>query len=118
LRPALSRHTFTVIRVNPYRRVGNEFRYALPKKTFGISYQKAETGSINFNPIWTTYNCLIRLGNINRGGNTMARNKNKSIQAKNLAFAKHSMEAENNIAASTDENTNQKGHVPNSPSTG
>ncbi|MGM0883867.1 MAG: hypothetical protein ACQEXQ_22890 [Bacillota bacterium] len=46
------------------------------------------------------------------------KNKNKSMQAKNLTFAKHSMEAENNIAASTDENTRQKGHVPNSPSTG
>jgi hypothetical protein len=48
----------------------------------------------------------------------MGRNKNKSIQAKNQAFAKHSIEAENNLAASTDENTNQKGHLPNSPSTG
>ncbi len=48
----------------------------------------------------------------------MAHNKHKSMEAKNQAFAKQSKEAENNVAASTDENTNQKGHVPNSPSTG
>lgn len=48
----------------------------------------------------------------------MAHNKKKSMDAKNQAFAKQSREAENNIAASTNENINQKGHVPNSPSTG
>lgn len=48
----------------------------------------------------------------------MASNKHKSIPAKNQAFEASSKEAENNVAASTEENRNQKGHVPNSPSTG
>lgn len=48
----------------------------------------------------------------------MARNKNKSMQSKNQASEAYSREAENNVAASTDDNRNQKGHVPNSPSTG
>ncbi|WP_169081492.1 hypothetical protein [Paenibacillus sp. PL91] len=48
----------------------------------------------------------------------MARNKNKSIPSKNQAFAASSQEAENNLADSTEANRNQKGHVPNSPSTG
>ncbi|WP_200961631.1 hypothetical protein [Paenibacillus sp. Soil522] len=48
----------------------------------------------------------------------MARNKNKSIASKNQAFEASSKDAENAVAASTDDNRNQKGHVPNSPSTG
>ncbi|CAM4437654.1 hypothetical protein FHS16_001590 [Paenibacillus endophyticus] len=48
----------------------------------------------------------------------MAKHKNQSIPAKNEAYAASSSEAENNTAASTEENRNQKGHVPNSPSTG
>ncbi|CAM4200592.1 hypothetical protein L1N85_07160 [Paenibacillus alkaliterrae] len=48
----------------------------------------------------------------------MARNKKKSIPSKNQAFKVNSREAENNLAASTEENRNQKGHIPNSPSTG
>ncbi|WP_171056050.1 hypothetical protein [Paenibacillus sinopodophylli] len=48
----------------------------------------------------------------------MGKHKNQSIPAKNKAFKASSSEAENNVAASTEENRNQKGHVPNSPSTG
>ncbi|CAH1206790.1 hypothetical protein PAECIP111893_02613 [Paenibacillus plantiphilus] len=50
----------------------------------------------------------------------MARNKhkNRSIQADSVAMQERSRQAENNVAASTDDNRNQKGHVPNSPSTG
>lgn len=48
----------------------------------------------------------------------MARNKHKSVHAKNTAFQVNSKQAENNVAASTAENINQKGHIPNSPSTG
>ncbi|EFM12414.1 conserved hypothetical protein [Paenibacillus curdlanolyticus YK9] len=48
----------------------------------------------------------------------MARNKEKSFQGKQQAMRAHDREAENNVAASTEENRNQKGHVPNSPSTG
>ncbi|WP_169751052.1 hypothetical protein [Paenibacillus beijingensis] len=47
----------------------------------------------------------------------MARKK-MSFQGKMLAMGVRSMQAENNVAASTAENKNQKGHVPNSPSTG
>ncbi|MGG1636548.1 hypothetical protein AB4Z45_01700 [Paenibacillus sp. MCAF9] len=48
----------------------------------------------------------------------MAHNKNKSIPSKNQAFEDSSKEAENNSASARAENINQKGHVPNSPSTG
>ncbi|GGD57073.1 hypothetical protein [Paenibacillus nasutitermitis] len=48
----------------------------------------------------------------------MARSKKQSIEARNLALETSSREAENHLAASTSENRNQKGHVPNSPSTG
>ncbi|MEV5028104.1 hypothetical protein [Paenibacillus sp. LPE1-1-1.1] len=48
----------------------------------------------------------------------MAKHKNQSIPSKNQAFEANSKEAENNLAASTNENRNQKGHIPNSPSTG
>lgn len=48
----------------------------------------------------------------------MARNKNKSIPAQNQSFAARSREAENNVADATDADKNQKGHIPNSPSTG
>lgn len=44
--------------------------------------------------------------------------KPKSVAAKNHAYAANSRAAENNVAESTDENHRQKGHVPNSPSTG
>ncbi|MBW7453518.1 hypothetical protein ACFOLF_32075 [Paenibacillus sepulcri] len=47
----------------------------------------------------------------------MARKK-QSIDAKNLALETRSKQAEDHLAASTSENRNQKGHVPNSPSTG
>lgn len=48
----------------------------------------------------------------------MARSKDRSVSSKNQSFKVRSREAENNVAESTDENTNQKGHIPNSPSTG
>ncbi|MBD2869917.1 hypothetical protein [Paenibacillus arenilitoris] len=48
----------------------------------------------------------------------MANNKHKAIKAKNHSFQVNSAEAENNVAGTTDRNRNQKGHVPNSPSTG
>lgn len=48
----------------------------------------------------------------------MARNKNRSFQGEQQALAAKSRQAENDVAASTEENRNQKGHVPNSPSTG
>jgi hypothetical protein len=49
---------------------------------------------------------------------TMARNKHRSFQGEQQALAAKSKQAEDSVAASTDENRNQKGHVPNSPSTG
>lgn len=48
----------------------------------------------------------------------MARNRFRSIEGKNHSFETNSRQAENNLADSTSENRNQKGHVPNSPSTG
>ena len=48
----------------------------------------------------------------------MSRNKKHSFHDKQGGYAQRSKEAENNLAASTNENRNQKGHVPNSPSTG
>ncbi|MGO4374901.1 hypothetical protein AB4Z21_29945 [Paenibacillus sp. MCAF20] len=48
----------------------------------------------------------------------MARNKHRSFQGEQQALAAKSKQAEDSVAASTDENRNQKGHVPNSPSTG
>ncbi|WP_202113140.1 hypothetical protein [Paenibacillus sp. MMS18-CY102] len=48
----------------------------------------------------------------------MARNKEKSFQGKQQAMKVNAREAENNTAASTADNRNQKGHIPNSPSTG
>ncbi len=48
----------------------------------------------------------------------MSRNKKHSFEDKQKGYAVRSKEAENNLAASTNENRNQKGHVPNSPSTG
>ncbi|MGK9250502.1 MULTISPECIES: hypothetical protein [Paenibacillus] len=48
----------------------------------------------------------------------MSRNKKHSFEDKQKGYAERSKEAENNLAASTNENRNQKGHVPNSPSTG
>lgn len=48
----------------------------------------------------------------------MSRNKNRSQKSLQQAFEVKSREAENNLAESTNENRNQKGHVPNSPSTG
>ncbi len=48
----------------------------------------------------------------------MARRKKQSIDARNLAMETRSRQAENQVAASTSDNRNQKAHVPNSPSTG
>ncbi|MFC5653405.1 hypothetical protein ACFPYJ_30670 [Paenibacillus solisilvae] len=48
----------------------------------------------------------------------MARKKKQSIDARNQALETSSMQAEDHVAGSTSENKNQKGHVPNSPSTG
>ncbi|MCM3747083.1 hypothetical protein M3223_06900 [Paenibacillus pasadenensis] len=48
----------------------------------------------------------------------MAKGGKHSFESKQAGMAKRSKEAENNTAAGTDENRNQKGHVPNSPSTG
>lgn len=48
----------------------------------------------------------------------MARSKNRTFQGKQQALQVNSRQAEDNLAASTAENRNQKGHVPNSPSTG
>ncbi|MEK3881272.1 hypothetical protein [Paenibacillus sp. PL2-23] len=48
----------------------------------------------------------------------MGRHKPKSEAAKNEAFATKSRLAENEAAATSEQNKNQKGHLPNSPSTG
>jgi hypothetical protein len=48
----------------------------------------------------------------------MGTRKQKSMAGRNFAYAARSLQAENNLAASTNENRNQKGHPPNSPSTG
>ena len=48
----------------------------------------------------------------------MSHHKPKSEAAKNEAYATKSMLAENETAATTESNKNQKGHIPNSPSTG
>lgn len=48
----------------------------------------------------------------------MGRRKRQTEQSTNRAFIENSRQAENNAAESTSENRNQKGHVPNSPSTG
>ena|GEM_PF-878391 len=48
----------------------------------------------------------------------MSHNKRRSFQGKMHALQFNSLEAENNVAGTTDRNRNQKGHVPNSPSTG
>ena len=42
----------------------------------------------------------------------MSRNKKHSFDDKQKGYAERSKEAENNLAASTNENRNQKGHVP------
>lgn len=44
--------------------------------------------------------------------------KNRPVQAESVSMQERSRQAENNLAASTNENRNQKGHIPNSPSTG
>ncbi|MCR2802825.1 hypothetical protein [Paenibacillus soyae] len=48
----------------------------------------------------------------------MGRHKPKSEAAKNEAFYTKSALAENEIAATTEHNKNQKGQIPNKPSTG
>ncbi|MBH5317698.1 hypothetical protein I6N90_07770 [Paenibacillus sp. GSMTC-2017] len=48
----------------------------------------------------------------------MGRHKHQTSAGKNHAYATNSKIAENNVAASTSEHRNQKGHIPNSPSTG
>jgi hypothetical protein len=49
---------------------------------------------------------------------TMSRSKNKTFRGQQQAFEAVSQQAENNQAAMSDRNKNQKGHVPNTPSTG
>lgn len=48
----------------------------------------------------------------------MGRRENKAIPEKMKGMRARDSQAENNAAESTDRNRNQKGHVPNSPSTG
>ncbi|MBD3918512.1 hypothetical protein H8B09_07075 [Paenibacillus sp. PR3] len=48
----------------------------------------------------------------------MGRSKNKTFRGQQQAFEAVSQQAEDNQAASTNSNRNQKGHVPNTPSTG
>ncbi|WP_168122621.1 hypothetical protein [Paenibacillus sp. HB172176] len=48
----------------------------------------------------------------------MGRHKQKSAEARNVAYKANSKQAENHLAESTSENKNQKGYSPNSPSTG
>ncbi|MDQ6418028.1 hypothetical protein RB620_01130 [Paenibacillus sp. LHD-117] len=48
----------------------------------------------------------------------MGRHRHKSMASRNFAYEVNSLHAENNVAASTTNNRNQKGHTPNSPSTG
>ncbi|WP_164545386.1 hypothetical protein [Paenibacillus albus] len=48
----------------------------------------------------------------------MSRKKNQPFGAKMQALEMKDSQAENDVAGSTDRNRNQKGHVPNSPSTG
>ncbi|MCU6708148.1 hypothetical protein M6D81_05435 [Paenibacillus sp. J5C_2022] len=48
----------------------------------------------------------------------MGRHKHKSMASRNFAYEAGSLHAENNVAASSSRNRNQKGHTPNNPSTG
>ncbi|WP_192043562.1 hypothetical protein [Paenibacillus rhizovicinus] len=48
----------------------------------------------------------------------MARRDNQAIPEKMKGMRAKDSQAENDVAGSTDRNRNQKGHVPNSPSTG
>ncbi|WP_219837396.1 hypothetical protein [Paenibacillus sp. R14(2021)] len=48
----------------------------------------------------------------------MARRDKQTMPQKMKAMQDKDSQAENDIAGSTDRNRNQKGHVPNSPSTG
>ncbi|MGN7456135.1 hypothetical protein ACTHPH_15100 [Paenibacillus pasadenensis] len=48
----------------------------------------------------------------------MAKGGKISLDSKQQSLAQRSKEAENRAAAGSDENRNQKGHVPNQPSTG
>ncbi|WP_164779507.1 hypothetical protein [Paenibacillus kobensis] len=48
----------------------------------------------------------------------MGRSKNRTFEGKQQALQANSQQAEDNLAATTEVNRNQKGHVPNSPSTG
>lgn len=72
----------------------------------------------NFILVWELYICRRCKSILKQGGIEMARNKNRSVPQKNEAYVTSSKQAENNLAASTNENRNQKGHIPNSPSTG
>jgi hypothetical protein len=48
----------------------------------------------------------------------MSRNKNKTFRGQQQAFEAVSRQAEDNQAAATETNRNQKGQLPNKPSTG
>ncbi|QJC51534.1 hypothetical protein HGI30_08205 [Paenibacillus albicereus] len=48
----------------------------------------------------------------------MAKGGKHGFESKQQSLAQRSKEAENNAAAGSEENRNQKGHVPNQPSTG
>jgi len=52
------------------------------------------------------------------GGYKVAKGKHSSLEGRQRAMEAESKQAENNVAGSTNANRNQKGHVPNSPSTG
>ncbi|WP_165279919.1 hypothetical protein [Paenibacillus protaetiae] len=48
----------------------------------------------------------------------MGRKKQQTEAGKYAGYAARSKQAENHLAESTEQNRNQKGHLPNSPSTG
>ncbi|GKU79211.1 hypothetical protein [Paenibacillus sp. L3-i20] len=48
----------------------------------------------------------------------MGRHKHGTPAGKNFAYRANDKIAENNVAASTSNHKNQKGNIPNSPSTG
>lgn len=47
-----------------------------------------------------------------------SRHKQRSASSSNEAYVKRSRQAENDAARLVSQNRNQKGHIPNSPSTG
>ncbi|WP_165867543.1 hypothetical protein [Paenibacillus pinisoli] len=48
----------------------------------------------------------------------MGRHKQRSSAGRNVSFAIRSRQAENDVAGTAAQHRNQKGHTPNSPSTG